>query len=116
VVVITSPRHEELRGPHARRLAYLAKYEPIEAQAGCRLGDQGDAQSRRPAAGRRGNARLSVRVPGRPGLGVEIDLKKVEEAHDLYKAVRLPARDDVLATRYVIPGWTVDPKRPCMVR
>jgi hypothetical protein len=40
-----------------------------------------------------------VRVPERPGLGV-----------------RLSARDDVLAMRYVIPGWTFDPKRPCMVR
>jgi glucarate dehydratase len=57
-----------------------------------------------------------VRVPERPGLGVEIDPKKVEEAHDLYKAVGLSARDDAAAMRYLIPGWTFDPKRPCMVR
>jgi glucarate dehydratase len=57
-----------------------------------------------------------VRVPERPGLGVEIDPKKVEEAHDLYKAVGFSARDDAAAMRYLIPGWTFDPKRPCMVR
>ena len=57
-----------------------------------------------------------VRVPERPGLGVEIDLEKVEAAHDLYEAVGLSARDDAAAMRYLIPGWTFDPKRPCMVR
>lgn len=57
-----------------------------------------------------------VRVPERPGLGVEIDLEKVEEAHDLYQVVGLSARDDAAAMRYLIPGWMFDPKRPCMVR
>jgi glucarate dehydratase len=57
-----------------------------------------------------------VRVPERPGLGVEIDLKKVEEANDLYKAVGLLTRDDSAAMRYLIPGWSFDPKQPCMVR
>src|SRR6202022_2688581 len=38
-----------------------------------------------------------ARVPERPGLGVEIDLEKVEEAHDLYKAIGLAARDDAAA-------------------
>jgi glucarate dehydratase len=57
-----------------------------------------------------------VRVPERPGLGVEIDLEKVEEAHKLYKAVGPSARDDAGAMRYLIPGWTFNPKQPCMVR
>lgn len=57
-----------------------------------------------------------VSVPKRPGLGVEIDLEKVEEAHGLYKSVGLSARDDAAAMRFLIAEWSFDPKRPCMLR
>ncbi|MBB4264674.1 enolase C-terminal domain-like protein [Roseospira visakhapatnamensis] len=57
-----------------------------------------------------------VAVPDRPGLGVEPDLERIEAAHDLYKARALGARDDAAAMRVLIPGWTFDPKRPCLVR
>jgi glucarate dehydratase len=57
-----------------------------------------------------------VRVPERPGLGVEIDMAQVESAHRLYLAKALGARDDAIAMQYLIPGWKFDPKRPCMVR
>ena len=42
--------------------------------------------------------------------------KLVEKAHALYRQHGLGARDDALAMQYLIPGWTFDPKRPCLVR
>ncbi len=57
-----------------------------------------------------------VQVPDRPGLGVEIDFDQLEKAHELYKAHGLGARDDAMAMQYLIPGWTFDNKRPCLVR
>jgi glucarate dehydratase len=53
-------------------------------------------------------------VPAAPGLGVELDLDRVEEAHDLYQRAALGARDDTVAMRYLVPGWTFDPKRPAL--
>jgi glucarate dehydratase len=57
-----------------------------------------------------------VRVPDKPGLGIELDLAEVARAHELYKSQGLGARDDAAAMQYLIPGWKFDPKRPCMVR
>jgi glucarate dehydratase len=57
-----------------------------------------------------------VDVPARPGLGVEIDPVKLEEAHQLYLKHGLGARDDAQAMQFLVPGWKFDPKRPCMVR
>ncbi|PUE56253.1 glucarate dehydratase [Limnohabitans sp. Rim8] len=57
-----------------------------------------------------------VEVPKKPGLGVELDMAEVEKAHQLYLQHGLGARDDAMAMQYLIPGWTFDHKRPCMVR
>jgi glucarate dehydratase len=57
-----------------------------------------------------------VRVPERPGLGIEIDWPQVEAAHALYQKHGLGARDDAQAMQALIPGWTFDNKRPCLVR
>jgi len=57
-----------------------------------------------------------LRVPERPGLGVELDMEQVEQAHRLYNAVGLSGRDDAAAMQYLLPGWKFDPKRPCLVR
>lgn len=57
-----------------------------------------------------------VRVPDKPGLGVELDMAEVEKAHALYLQHGLGARDDAIAMQYLLPNWTFDPKRPCMVR
>jgi glucarate dehydratase len=57
-----------------------------------------------------------VDVPRRPGLGVELDMVEVEKAHALYQQHGLGARDDAMAMQFLIPGWTFDPKRPCLVR
>ncbi len=57
-----------------------------------------------------------VAVPAGPGLGVEIDMAEVEKAHERYRRHALGGRDDARAMRYLIPDWTFDPKRPCLVR
>jgi glucarate dehydratase len=57
-----------------------------------------------------------VAVPQRPGLGIEIDLDQLDKAHALYQAHGLGARDDATAMQYLLPGWTFDNKRPCLVR
>ncbi|MFE9202063.1 glucarate dehydratase [Micromonospora sp. NPDC007230] len=58
----------------------------------------------------------AIAVPTAPGLGVELDLDRVEAAHQLYLEHGLGARDDAEAMRYLIPDWTFHPKRPCLVR
>jgi glucarate dehydratase len=55
-------------------------------------------------------------VPEGPGLGVEVDTTELERAHTLYQQHGLGARDDAVAMQYLVPGWTFDPKRPCLVR
>ena len=57
-----------------------------------------------------------VRVPQKPGLGIEIDIAEVEKAHQLYLQHGLGARDDAMAMQYLIPGWKFDNKKPCMLR
>ncbi|WP_158873936.1 glucarate dehydratase [Antarcticirhabdus aurantiaca] len=57
-----------------------------------------------------------VAVPDQPGLGVELDMERVEAAHRLYLDHCLGARDDALAMRFLVPDWRFDNKRPCLVR
>jgi glucarate dehydratase len=57
-----------------------------------------------------------VQLPEKAGLGIELDMAEVEKAHALYLQHGLGARDDAIAMQYLIPGWTFDPKRPCMLR
>jgi glucarate dehydratase len=57
-----------------------------------------------------------IAIPDRPGLGIEIDRVAIEAANALYKRHGLGARDDAIAMQFLIPGWTFDDKRPCLVR
>ncbi len=57
-----------------------------------------------------------VAVPQKGGLGIELDEDQLEQAHRCYLENGLGARDDAVAMQYLIPGWTFDNKRPCMVR
>jgi glucarate dehydratase len=57
-----------------------------------------------------------IAVPDRPGLGVEIDRAALEAAHGLYRTNGLGARDDATAMQFLVPGWSFDDKRPCLVR
>jgi glucarate dehydratase len=57
-----------------------------------------------------------IALPDRPGLGVEIDRAALDDAHQLYKKHGLGARDDAIAMQFLVPGWSFDDKRPCLVR
>ena len=57
-----------------------------------------------------------VAVPEKPGLGVEIDMARVEQAYELYRRVATTARDDAMAMQYLVRDWKYDPKKPSMVR
>jgi glucarate dehydratase len=58
----------------------------------------------------------AIGVPDRPGLGIDLDMEQIQEAHKLYLRVGLNARDDSTAMQFLVPGWRFDPKRPCLVR
>jgi len=57
-----------------------------------------------------------VKVPERPGLGIEPDMERIQAAHDLYKKVGQSARDDAMAMQFIVPGWKYDPKQPSLGR
>ena len=57
-----------------------------------------------------------IRVPDRPGLGIELDMDEVGRAHQRYLQHGLGTRDDAVAMQYLVPGWQFDSKRPCLVR
>ena len=57
-----------------------------------------------------------VKVPARPGLGIELDEDALAAAYQAYRNMGLGARDDAAAMQFLIPGWKFDNKRPCMVR
>ncbi len=57
-----------------------------------------------------------ISVPDRPGLGVELDMEQIEQAHQLYVKIGLGGRDDAAAMQFLIPNWQFDPKRPGLLR
>ncbi|WP_433298372.1 enolase C-terminal domain-like protein [Pseudonocardia sp. CA-142604] len=57
-----------------------------------------------------------LEVPAGPGLGVTLDRAALTRAHDLHREHGLGARDDAVAMRQLVDGWTFDPKRPSFVR
>lgn len=57
-----------------------------------------------------------IEVPKKPGLGIELDMDAVQQAHQLYLQHGLGARDDAVAMQYLIPGWKFNNKMPALVR
>ncbi|MEQ4510515.1 enolase C-terminal domain-like protein [Dickeya zeae] len=57
-----------------------------------------------------------IKVPDRPGLGIELDMAQVMKAHELHKKLPSGARNDAAAMQYLIPGWKFDRKRPVFGR
>jgi glucarate dehydratase len=56
-----------------------------------------------------------ITVPPRPGLGIELDWKQLEQAKLLYETMALSGRDDAIGMQYLMPGWKFNPKRPCLL-
>ncbi|MFM7208158.1 MAG: enolase C-terminal domain-like protein [Planctomycetaceae bacterium] len=73
---------------------------------------EGQRLTREPPLIRDGGISLS----DQPGLGLDLDPQRVEEAHRLYRSLPDGGRDDALGMQFLIPGWTFDAKRPCLVR
>ena len=57
---------------------------------------------------------LEVSIKG--GLGVTLDVKRLEEAHQLYTRLSYHDRNDAVAMQYLIPDWKFDSKKPALVR
>jgi len=57
-----------------------------------------------------------IQVPTVPGLGVELDWDRINQAHELYKLKGLGARNDADAMQFLIPNWSFNNKKPCLVR
>jgi glucarate dehydratase len=58
----------------------------------------------------------SIAVPDRPGLGIDLDMDQIEQAHQLHQRIGATTRNDVAAMQFLIPNWRFDPKKPCLVR
>jgi glucarate dehydratase len=57
-----------------------------------------------------------IAVSDKPGLGVDVDLDRVQAAHEVYLEHALGARDDGAGMQFLVPGWTFDKNKPAMVR
>lgn len=57
-----------------------------------------------------------IHIDDKPGLGLELDMNKVMEANRLFKTLKSGDRDDVRGMQDLIPGWTFDSKKPCLIR
>jgi glucarate dehydratase-related protein len=57
-----------------------------------------------------------IAVPQGPGLGIEPDWQRIEQAHQLYCSLPDGARNDAGSMQYLAPGWKFDRKRPAFGR
>lgn len=57
-----------------------------------------------------------IAVPQAPGLGIEPDWQRIEQAHQLYCSLPDGARNDAGSMQYLVPGWEFDRKRPAFGR
>ncbi|MFT9248419.1 enolase C-terminal domain-like protein [Lentilactobacillus hilgardii] len=56
-----------------------------------------------------------IKIPGKPGLGIHADRNRLNEAHALYCQMKSHDRNDALFMKYLVPGWTFNPKKPALV-
>ncbi|MCX8958837.1 enolase C-terminal domain-like protein [Erwinia psidii] len=57
-----------------------------------------------------------LELPQGPGLGVELDMARVEQAHALYHSLPDKNRNDALGMQFLIDNWHFDAKRPALLR
>ncbi|MDT4763179.1 enolase C-terminal domain-like protein [Sphaerochaeta sp. PS] len=58
----------------------------------------------------------TIKIPNKPGLGIDVDIEQVKGANAVYKEHCLGARDDSAGMQFLIDGWKFDPKKPALVR
>ncbi|MDH6364105.1 glucarate dehydratase [Enterococcus sp. PF1-24] len=59
-----------------------------------------------------------IKISDKPGLGIEINMARLMEAHELYNSIAPIYRDrhDEIGMRYLIPDWQFDSSKPALVR
>ncbi len=57
-----------------------------------------------------------LELPPGPGLGIELDMARVEQAHALYQRMPDKNRNDALGMQFLIDNWRFDAKRPALLR
>src|SRR5699024_11227791 len=57
-----------------------------------------------------------IKVPDKPGLGMDVDIEAVKRASKFYYDKKLDNRDNSIAMQYLVPGWEFNSKQPSMVR
>lgn len=57
-----------------------------------------------------------LELPEGPGLGIELNMTRVEEAHQLYHSLADKNRNDSLGMQFLIDNWKFDARRPALVR
>lgn len=58
----------------------------------------------------------TIKIPNKPGLGIDVDIEQVKGANAVYKEHCLGSRDDSVGMQFLIDGWKFDPKKPALVR
>ncbi len=57
-----------------------------------------------------------LELPEGPGLGVTLDMTRVEAAHALYNSLPDKNRNDALGMQFLIENWSFNAKRPALLR
>ncbi|QNQ21603.1 glucarate dehydratase [Kosakonia sp. SMBL-WEM22] len=57
-----------------------------------------------------------LELPEGPGLGVTLDMARVEAAHKRYQALPDKNRNDAIGMQFLIDNWQFNAKRPTLVR
>lgn len=57
-----------------------------------------------------------LELPPGPGLGIQLDMDRVEKAHALYNSLPDKNRNDAIGMQFLIDNWHFDAKRPALMR
>lgn len=57
-----------------------------------------------------------VVIPDKPGLGLEVDRKRLDAAKELYERIAPIYLSEEANMQYLLPGWRYSARKPCLVR
>ena len=55
-------------------------------------------------------------IPDKPGLGLEVDRKRLDAAKELYERIAPIYLSEEANMQYLLPGWRYSARKPCLVR